>query len=59
MIQDTVEKNDIVLVGDRHDETLIDIVEQGISCLIVTGNGRVSADVIEAAEAKHLSLIHI
>ena len=41
MIQDTVEKNDIVLVGDRHDETLIDIVDQGISCLIITGNGRV------------------
>ncbi len=57
MIQDTVEKNDIVLVGDRHDETLIDIVEQGISCLIVTGNGRVSADVIEAAEAKHIFVL--
>ena len=57
MIQDTVEKNDIVLVGDRHDETLIDIVDQGISCLIITGNGRVSADVIEAAEAKHIFVL--
>lgn len=57
MIQDTVEANDIVLVGDRHDETLIDIVDQGISCLIVTGNGRVSADVIEAAEAKHIFVL--
>ena len=56
-IQDTVEANDIVLVGDRHDETLIDIVDQGISCLIVTGNGRVSADVIEAAEAKHIFVL--
>lgn len=56
-IQETIEPSDIVLVGDRHDETLIDIVNQGISCLIVTGNGRVPADVIEAAEAKHLFVL--
>ena len=45
-----IKENDIVLIGDRHDETIIDCVEQGISVLIITGNGRVSADVIEAAE---------
>lgn len=57
MIQEVIEENDIVLVGDRHDETLIDIVNQGISCLIVTGSGRVSADVIEAAEEKHMFVL--
>ena len=57
MIQEVIDENDIVLVGDRHDETLIDIVNQGISCLIVTGSGRVSADVIEAAEEKHMFVL--
>ncbi|MBQ1621645.1 MAG: putative manganese-dependent inorganic diphosphatase, partial [Selenomonas sp.] len=32
-------------------------VEQGISVLIITGNGRVSADVIEAAEARHMFVL--
>ncbi len=32
MIKNIIEENDVVLVGDRHDETLIDIVNQGISC---------------------------
>ena len=57
MIKNIIEENDVVLVGDRHDETLIDIVNQGISCLVVTGNGRVSADVIEAAEAKGMFVL--
>ena len=52
-----IKKNDIVLIGDRHDETIIDCVEQGISVLIITGNGRVSADVIEAAEARHMFVL--
>ena len=57
MIQNIINENDVVLVGDRHDETLIDIVNQGISCLVVTGNGRVSADVIEAAEEKGMFVL--
>ncbi|WP_037352807.1 putative manganese-dependent inorganic diphosphatase [Selenomonas sp. FC4001] len=57
MIKNIINENDVVLVGDRHDETLIDIVNQGISCLVVTGNGRVSADVIEAAEAKGMFVL--
>ena len=52
-----IKENDIVLIGDRHDETIIDCVEQGISVLIITGNGRVSADVIEAAEARHMFVL--
>ena len=52
-----IKENDIVLIGDRHDETIIDCVEQGISVLIITGNGRVSADVVEAAEARHMFVL--
>lgn len=52
-----IKENDIVLIGDRHDETIIDCVEQDISVLIITGNGRVSADVIEAAEARHMFVL--
>ena len=57
MIKDIIKENDIVLIGDRHDETIIDCVNQGISCLIITGNGRVSADVIEEAEKRHIFVL--
>ncbi len=56
-IKKRVKENDIVLIGDRHDETLIDCVNQGISCLIVTGDARIPADVIEAAEARHMFVL--
>ena len=56
-IKEGINENDIVLIGDRHDETIIDCVEQGISVLVITGNGRVSADVIEAAEARHMFVL--
>ncbi len=58
MIRDIIRENDVVLIGDRHDETLMDCLNQGIACLIVTGNGRVSADVIEEAEQRHLLVIN-
>ena len=56
-IKNVIKKNDIVLIGDRHDETIIDCVNLDIACLVVTGNGRVSADVIEAAEEKHVFVL--
>ena len=56
-IKSIIKDNDIVLIGDRHDETIIDCVNLGIACLVVTGNGRVSADVIEAAEEKHVFVL--
>lgn len=56
-IQNTVEENDIVIIGDRHDETLVDCLRQGISCLIVSGNGRVSADIIEEAQKRHVFVL--
>lgn len=56
-IKNTIGENDIVIIGDRHDETLIDCVNQGISCLIVSNNGRVPADVIEEGEKKGMFVL--
>ena len=58
MIQDVVKEHDVVLIGDRRDETLIDCLKQGIDCMIVTGNGRVSPSVIEEAEERHMLIIN-
>ena len=58
MIQDVVKEHDVVLIGDRRDETLIDCLKQGIDCMIVTGNGRVSPGVIEEAEERHMLIIN-
>ena len=58
MIQEVVKEHDVVLIGDRRNETLIDCLKQGIACMIVTGNGRVSADVVEEAERRHMFLIN-
>lgn len=56
-IKKVIEPDDIVLVGDRHDETILDIIKQGISCMIITGSGRLSADAIEAAEKKNIFVL--
>lgn len=50
-----VEKNDIVLVGNRRDSQLKSIAE-GANCLIVTCDGHVYEDVIKKAE-KHGCII--
>jgi manganese-dependent inorganic pyrophosphatase len=57
MIEKIVKKNDVVLIGDRTDEAIFECIKQEIACLIVTGSGRVSADVVEEAEAKHTLII--
>ena len=56
-IKNLVKKNDIVLVGDRHEETLMECVRQEISCLIVTGNGQVPAAVIEEGERRRMFIL--
>ncbi len=58
MIQNVINVHDVVLVGDRSDETLIDCLKQGIDCMIITGNSRVSASVIEEAKAHHMLIIN-
>jgi manganese-dependent inorganic pyrophosphatase len=57
MIEKIVKKNDVVLIGDRTDEAIFECIKQEIACLIVTGSGRVSAEVVEEAEAKHTLII--
>ena len=57
MIHDIIKEDDIVLIGDRRDETMLDCVHQGISCLVITGNGRVSAEVVEAAEKENMMIV--
>ncbi|WP_294156868.1 putative manganese-dependent inorganic diphosphatase [uncultured Selenomonas sp.] len=52
-----IKENDIVLIGDRHDETMIDCVKQGISVLIITGDGRVTPDVLEEAESRGMFVL--
>ncbi|SFT36509.1 manganese-dependent inorganic pyrophosphatase [Selenomonas sp. GACV-9] len=56
-IKKVIDKKDIVLVGDRHDETMLDIIAQGVSCMVITGGGRLSGEVIEAAEAKGIFVL--
>ena len=56
-IKKVIDKKDIVLVGDRHDETMLDIIAQGVSCMIITGGGRLSGEVIEAAEARGIFVL--
>jgi len=56
-IKSVVKKNDIVLVGDRHEATLLDCMNQDISCLIVTGNGQVPAAVIEEGEKRRMFIL--
>lgn len=50
-IKSKIHKNDIVLIGDRHDETLLACLELDISCLVITGDTKVSQDIINAAKA--------
>jgi manganese-dependent inorganic pyrophosphatase len=56
-IKHIVKAGDVVLIGDRLSETVLDCVHQGISCLIVTDSGRISADVVEAAQAAHMLIV--
>ena len=56
-IKEHIKEHDIVLIGDRHDETMIDCVKQGISVLVITGDGRVAPDVLEEAEARGMFVL--
>ena len=58
MIQQVIKKGDIVLIGDRRDETFIGCLNQEIACLVVTGNGYVSPEVVEAAQEKQIFIVN-
>ncbi|MBF1695737.1 MAG: putative manganese-dependent inorganic diphosphatase [Selenomonas sp.] len=56
-IKKIIKGNDIVLVGDRKPETILTCINQGISCLVVTGDGRVPAEALEEAETRGIFVL--
>ena len=56
-IHKLVKEYDIVLVGDRRTQTVLSCIKQGISCLIVTGDGRVPAEALEEAEKRGIFVL--
>jgi len=50
-------KKDIVLVGDRSAETLLKFLECGVSCLVVTQNSRIDAEVLEEAQKRGVFIL--
>lgn len=56
-IRSLVKPHDIVLVGDRHEATLMECMNLGIDCLVVTGNGHVPASVIEEGEKRRMFIL--
>ncbi len=57
MIEEIIQKNDIVLVGDRVMPTLKACLERGIACLIVTGNGHIPTEIIEEAQKYKIMIL--
>lgn len=51
-LQEIVKPKDIVLVGDRGEDTLIQCIDIGIACLLVTENCRVHESVLEEAKLR-------
>ena len=56
-IKKLVKQNDIVLIGDRKEDIVLACIDQGISCLIVTGAGRIPAEAIEEAEKRGIFVL--
>lgn len=57
-IKSRVEKNDIVIVGDRTDIQKM-AIDQGASCIIITGNHVPDQDVLELSEKKGCMIISV
>ena len=53
-IKERVKNNDIVLVGDRHEATLLVCLEQDISCLVITGEGNVPDSVVNKGKERNI-----
>lgn len=56
-IAKVIKQGDVVMIGDRVDEAMLACISQGIVCLVVTGSGRVPAEVVEAAEEKKVLVV--
>ncbi|MCM1169910.1 MAG: putative manganese-dependent inorganic diphosphatase [Bacteroides sp.] len=52
-VQDSVQKNDVILVGDRIAEIHLACIEHGAVCLLLTGNSEAHPDVLESARRNH------
>lgn len=57
-IGNRVEKNDIVIIGDRSDIQKM-VIEKGASCLIITGNHIPDQDVLELSEKRGCMIISV
>lgn len=55
-MEEKIEKNDIVICGDRKDSQIL-ALNSGISLLIVTGNGDVEDEVLKKGKEKDISII--
>jgi len=55
-IKDHIQKNDIVIIGDRSDAQL-DAVEKDVSCIILTGGYTMEEAIRKKAEAKNITVI--
>ncbi len=55
-MKDCIEKNDIVICGDRKDSQALSL-DKDISLLIITGNGEVDKKIIDKAKEKNISII--
>jgi len=55
-IQKVIEAGDVVLVGDR-GSTLLECIEQNISCLVVTGGAQIGAEILAVAADKGITVI--
>lgn len=53
---DFLEEDDLVILGDRHEDHLC-AIQENVSCMIVCNHARVSADIIEAAERNQCVII--
>ena len=56
-IKENIKAGDIVLVGDRQDDSVLDCIRQNIACLIVTGSGRLKVKAMELAEEYKVILV--
>lgn len=49
-VHEHIQDGDIVIIGDRHDDTVIECIKKEIACLIVTGSGRLDSEATQLAE---------
>ncbi|OLS02227.1 putative manganese-dependent inorganic diphosphatase [Tissierella creatinophila] len=55
-MEESIEKEDIVICGDRKDSQYL-ALEKGVSLLIITGNNEVDKEIIEKAKENNISII--